>query len=298
MILNEDLFDIPTDIVITDDVIVPEEKIKPEGPSNNVDNGLANQIITQINGEWTTIADYNNLIVALRQYNREDFVGVIQDIIREENVHVGQLQAILKVISPNVSEIQTGEQEAEEQVPQDGLDESLNEADLHPKFKRDIKDKYKQWDYARTENERKRAELRDLLTDKKEPLSDKHKKLIDKVYPQIPKFKYQKRQDIEYNNYPYYVSFYAEYPIYEPAEGGYYYSGNNATYSKGFDSESQARKFMDDYVHSAILDGENWHKYGKDGYFIPSKYVGEQHYIMLEPNKAYLSDERGYEPYS
>ena len=28
MILNEDLFDIPTDIVITDDVIVPEEEIK------------------------------------------------------------------------------------------------------------------------------------------------------------------------------------------------------------------------------------------------------------------------------
>ena len=69
----------------------------------------------------------------------------------------------------------------------------MNEADLHPKFKRDIKDKYKQWDYARTENERKRADLRDLLADKKEPLSDKHKKLIDKVYPQIPKFKYQKR---------------------------------------------------------------------------------------------------------
>ena len=32
----------------------------------------------------------------------------------------------------------------------------------------------------------------------------------------------------------YYLTYYEEYPIYEPAEGGYYYAGNQACYFHGF----------------------------------------------------------------
>lgn len=41
-------------------------------------------------------------------------VDVIQDIVSEENVHVGQLQKALETISSNTNDIAKGEQEAEE----------------------------------------------------------------------------------------------------------------------------------------------------------------------------------------
>lgn len=221
MILNEDLFEI-------DATIAPETS--DETPATPEDNGIANQIITEINGEWDTIKSYNDLVLCLKELGRDDFVDVIQDIIKEENVHVGQLQEILKVISPNAGAIADGEQEATEQLP-------VNE------------------------------ELQNLT------------------------------EDVETKYFPYYVSYYDEYPIYEPAEGGYY-AGTSATHSEGFNSLKAAQKFMDEYVNSAIADGENWKPYGKRGYYIPSKYIGEQSYIILEPNKEYLSRVSGYEPYN
>ena len=222
MLLNEDLFEI-------DATIAPETS--EETPATPEDNGIANQIITEINGEWDTIKSYNDLVLCLKELGRDDFVDVIQDIIKEENVHVGQLQEILKVISPNAEAIADGEQEATEQLPGNEELENLTEA-------------------------------------------------------------------VETKYFPYYVSYYDEYPIYEPAEGGYYYAGTSATHSEGFNSLKAAQKFMDEYVNSAIADGENWKPYGKRGYYIPSKYIGEQSYIILEPNKEYLSRVSGYEPYN
>ena len=152
MLLNEDLFEI-------DATIAPETS--EETPATPEDNGIANQIITEINGEWDTIKSYNDLVLCLKELGRDDFVDVIQDIIKEENVHVGQLQEILKVISPNAEAIADGEQEATEQLP---------------------------------------------VTEELENLTE----------------------DVETKYFPYYVSYYDEYPIYEPAEGGYYYAGTSA----------------------------------------------------------------------
>lgn len=43
-------------------------------------------------------------------------IPVIQDIVAEENTHIGQLQQILLQISPNVQNIEKGEIEGEEQL--------------------------------------------------------------------------------------------------------------------------------------------------------------------------------------
>lgn len=117
MILNEDLFDIPAEVVISDDISLTSQNIEPQAPDSVEDNGLSNLIITEINGEWDTIKNYNQLLISLKQFGHEEFNNVIQDIIREENKHIGQLQTILERISPNVSEIDSGEMEAEEQLP-------------------------------------------------------------------------------------------------------------------------------------------------------------------------------------
>ena len=115
LILNEDLFD---DV---DSFVVPEIEIEPikiedtnkETPEG-IDIGVSNLLINAINDEWETIAYYNDIIANLQ--NHEDMIPVIQDIVAEENKHVGQLQKILLQISPNVSNILQGEEEASQQM--------------------------------------------------------------------------------------------------------------------------------------------------------------------------------------
>ena len=123
LILNEDLFElfVPEDIVEGPiDIHIPSadanievmEEETPSGPATGAETGIANQLIEMINGEWNTIADYNNLITMLTQYGFEEFIAVIEDINNEENLHVGQLQSLLQKISPNAGSIQQGELEA------------------------------------------------------------------------------------------------------------------------------------------------------------------------------------------
>lgn len=89
----------------------------PEGPLPGPNTGIADTLITAINDEWEAIQTYNSIIATLSYEgaNNEQFMSmipVIQDIVNEENKHVGQLQEILKLISPNTESIKTGEVEA------------------------------------------------------------------------------------------------------------------------------------------------------------------------------------------
>lgn len=93
----------------------------PEGPKEGSDTGVADLLITAINDEWEAIRKYNSLIATLRFESTsnsiyESFVDVISEISNEENKHVGQLQELLKQISPNVESISDGEVEGASQL--------------------------------------------------------------------------------------------------------------------------------------------------------------------------------------
>ena len=79
----------------------------------------------------------------------------------------------------------------------------------------------------------------------------------------------------------YYLTYYEAYPIYEPAEGGYYYEGRNAV--KWWESED---------INEEL---ENW------GYVIValthSKYIGDDIYLVLENEKAFQKYEAHWHPY-
>lgn len=118
LVLNEDLFDDVVDIIVPDvetDFSVQEiESNITETPDLGNDLGVSNAIIDAINDEWEAISKYNNLLANLT--NNPEMIPIIQDIIAEENTHVGQLQQILLQISPNVQNIEKGEIEGEEQL--------------------------------------------------------------------------------------------------------------------------------------------------------------------------------------
>ena len=93
----------------------------PEGPKDGSDTGVADMLISAINDEWSTIQRYNSMIATLRTEMSgnpayEQFIAVIEEINNEENKHVGQLQEVLKQISPNANSIQDGEEEGAAQL--------------------------------------------------------------------------------------------------------------------------------------------------------------------------------------
>ena len=118
--LDDDLFEI-----IPENVDHNGEPI-PEGPKPGVESGIADTLIKLINDEWEAIQGYNNFrdMILSMQNNGDgdysDMIRVIDEVSNEENLHVGQLQELLKKVSPNTESISKGEEEAQEQLQNSG----------------------------------------------------------------------------------------------------------------------------------------------------------------------------------
>lgn len=91
-----------------------------------------------------------------------------------------------------------------------------------------------------------------------------------------------------------YLTHYAEYPIYEPAEGGYYYAGRQAGSFYRLNSVKQAKrklakmkKELEEY--GFIVDLDRCYAYRH------SKYIGHGEELIIE--KVYGSCNEGWRPY-
>ena len=94
----------------------------PQGPKPGATTGVADTLIHLINDEWEAIRGYNDFIEMVKANMAVDnnsafaqMLPVINDIVNEENKHVGQLQEVLKLISPNASSIEDGARESHQQ---------------------------------------------------------------------------------------------------------------------------------------------------------------------------------------
>ena len=93
-----------------------------------------------------------------------------------------------------------------------------------------------------------------------------------------------------------YITHYEQYPIYEPAEGGYYYAGNQAV---EYDRLSKRKaKAMIREIWNEVKDDpdEEWY-ISNDGNMIwkDSRYIGEGESWVIERKLG--SKERGRVPY-
>lgn len=134
--LDESLFDDELDSFLTKDVPISDadydddfseyedehsvENVLP-GPAEGSDTGIAQELIALINDEWEAIQGYTNAIATLRANLSanpfyESAIKVLEEISSEENAHVGQLQEVLRRISPNTAEIENGKKEAKSQL--------------------------------------------------------------------------------------------------------------------------------------------------------------------------------------
>lgn len=111
-----------------------EEKVLT-GPETSSETGISNMLITAINGEWDTINLYNSIVETLRAEAEDtnndysDMINVINDILSEENKHIGQLQECLKKISPNTQDIEKGSEEGLMQLDESYFDDPYEDYD-------------------------------------------------------------------------------------------------------------------------------------------------------------------------
>ena len=89
----------------------------------------------------------------------------------------------------------------------------------------------------------------------------------------------------------YYVTWYDKYPIYEPAEGGYYYEGLDESYCYKFGTLKNAKKWLkkwaEEYGYKVSSNGK--HAYEE------SHYIGEGTVIHIETVRGIHTC--GYHPY-
>lgn len=95
-----------------------------------------------------------------------------------------------------------------------------------------------------------------------------------------------------------YISYYEEYPIYEPAEGGYYYTGNQLIKSER-KSKRQCRKDFEEIWTKCIKENESgiseWIRVNNNCIRRRSQYIGEGWSIIIEKKSG--SYEKGCNPY-
>ena len=95
------------------------------------------------------------------------------------------------------------------------------------------------------------------------------------------------------------ISHYEEYPIYEPAEGGYYYAGNQLIESE-LKSKRQCRKDFEAIWVECMKENESgipypWVRVNDNYIRRSSQYIGEGESIVIEKKSG--SYEKGYKPY-
>ena len=99
---------------ISEDIEVPTL----EGPNEGAEYGLSELLNSAIQHELETVNEYNVLALNARAEGFDDIASVIDEINTEENKHIGQLQELLKLVSPNAQAIVAGETEASDDLVQ------------------------------------------------------------------------------------------------------------------------------------------------------------------------------------
>lgn len=169
MLLNEDLFENylieDEEVPAVETKVLTDSEIKPTGPAQGTDTEIANLIHNLLVDENQAIQGYNNAAASMVDY--PELQKIMHDIAGEEFAHIGKLQKVLEIISPNAANIEKGEVESEENLADKEalIDESLNESD-------DSKEVY----YA----------IHHLTTDlNRTPEVDEVISFLEKVYPEL-----------------------------------------------------------------------------------------------------------------
>ena len=124
---------------------------------------------------------------------------------------------------------------------------------------------------------------------------------MDRLINKLVDIGYVKAEEIQKpeKEYSYYVTLYYLYPIYEPAEGGYYYNGIGVDESYGFQTRKKAIKFLRKRRKECLKEDKNvkgWYNYiNSFGVYNENGYIGNGYFWELE--RKFGASRSGYQPY-
>ena len=65
------------------------------------DNAMVSNLISQlIQGEWDSVDMYNSILITLQEVDNPEIKDIINDIVSEHYVHIGQLEKALQLVNP------------------------------------------------------------------------------------------------------------------------------------------------------------------------------------------------------
>lgn len=99
------------DGIVTDDIQMDVDLGDAQDELTN--NGLASIIRDLIADEWEAVDGYKSAMLNCGAVGRQDIKAAFEDIMKEEMVHIGELERIMKEVAPEVDEIQSGYSEVE-----------------------------------------------------------------------------------------------------------------------------------------------------------------------------------------
>ena len=89
--------------------------------------GMASIISDLIKDEYEAIDGYNAAIATAEAEGFEDAIKVLTEIQAEENIHIGQLQEVMKLFDPNADKVEDGQAEGAEQLANSIATDDINE---------------------------------------------------------------------------------------------------------------------------------------------------------------------------
>ena len=95
-------------------------------------DGIRNQLNDFIKQTWEVIGNYQNAITSLQTLeNQGEIIPIIEDIISDNMIHVGQLQKALELMVPEViDKISEGEKQAELTLSEEPDEGELEEVEV------------------------------------------------------------------------------------------------------------------------------------------------------------------------
>ena len=96
------------------DVIEPVEEVI-ETPETS-DLQVGNLISSMIRTEWDSVDLYNAMLITLEDQNRSDIIDIVNNIISDHYIHIGQLEKALQLINVNAEDIEDGKDSIEDTV--------------------------------------------------------------------------------------------------------------------------------------------------------------------------------------
>lgn len=186
-VLNEDLDVIESGHI--EPVVVELEPV-PEEPTDDKkaeDLGVSSMFSSLIQDEWKTIDAYKSTLATLLDIGgHEGEIKVLEDIIAEETMHVGQLESCVNGVAPESEDnLEAGKDEAETQLAETEhpMDESKAKGHKHKinesfAFNSPYGDSFSYWmdeakaeiDYLREEDEEENDPIMAIPEDKIEAL--------------------------------------------------------------------------------------------------------------------------------